>query len=599
MALTTVPPDELIGAEPPSSAAEPPPKVRRFARPSLGGGIMAVTILVLGAYVLVPIIILLVISFDTSPNIFIGAPHWGVTNWAHAWTGNDVLPALWHSFTIWFFVALISLPVGIGISLLLARTNLPFSRGIEFCFWIAYIFPPLSSAFGWIYLMDPDYGFLNKLVEHLPFVSHGPFNVFSVPGMVFVRLMSDGVAYFVILLTPAFRNMDGSMEEAGRVSGYSGLKTMLKVTTPMLIAPIVLVSSLQLIKIFQGFEVEYMLGSRFHYFVYSTLIYNQVRVEEVPNYSEAVVLASITLLILAIIIPLQHWVTNRRYVTTVTSSYKSGLLDIGRWRYAALAFVSLLVLLVTVVPTFVVILGSFMTRVGFFDLPKVWTTRHWQYVFDSPDFQSALQTTLILALVAALVSPLLFSLFAYLIVRTRLRGRTLLDTIIWSSAAMPGILLGLGLMLMFLLVPGLKGLFGTIWPLIIVMIVHGKNTGTNVIKGVMLQLGSSLEESARVSGAGWLRTYFRIVLPVMLPTMVLVGMLSFVGAANTTSSVILLASNDTTTLSILSLQLGSGDAGQVEAGGIISLIVMAMSLALALPARILANRISLKQNPHV
>ena len=111
---------------------------------------------------------------------------------------HGVLPALWHSFTIWFFVAIISLPVGIGIALLLARTNMPFSRGIEFCFWIAYIFPPLSSAFGWIYLMDPDYGFLNKLVEHIPGVSHGPFNVFSVPGMVFVRLMSDGIAYFVI-----------------------------------------------------------------------------------------------------------------------------------------------------------------------------------------------------------------------------------------------------------------------------------------------------------------------------------------------------------------------------------------------------------------
>jgi iron(III) transport system permease protein len=253
--------------------------------------------------------------------------------------------------------------------------------------------------------------------------------------------------------------------------------------------------------------------------------------------------------------------------------------------------------LVTVVPTFVVVLGSFMTRVGFFDIPQVWTLRHWQYVFDSPDFHAALQTTIVLALVAAFVSPLLFSLFAYLIVRTRLRGRVLLDTIIWSSAAMPGILLGLGLLLMFLLLPGLKTLFGTIWPLIIVVIVHGKNTGTNVIKGVMIQLGASLEESARVSGAGWVRTYFRIVLPVMLPTMVLVGMLSFVGAANTTSSIILLASQDTITLSILSLQIGSGDAGQIEAGGIISLIIMVMSLALALPARILAGRLSLKQSP--
>src|SRR5215475_11780750 len=162
MALTTLPHDELIAEPPPDDGAT---KVRRFGRFGLGGGVMAATMLVLGAYVMIPVVILLVISFNTAASIFVGPAEWGFANWAHAWTGNDVLPALYHSFTIWFWVALISLPVGVGISLLLARTNMPFSRGLEFCFWIAYIFPPLSSAFGCIYMMDPDYGFLNKLVE--------------------------------------------------------------------------------------------------------------------------------------------------------------------------------------------------------------------------------------------------------------------------------------------------------------------------------------------------------------------------------------------------------------------------------------------------
>jgi iron(III) transport system permease protein len=91
-----------------------------------------------------------------------------------------------------------------------------------------------------------------------------------------------------------------------------------------------------------------------------------------------------------------------------------------------------------------------------------------------------------------------------------------------------------------------------------------------------------------VSGAGWLRTYLRVVIPILRPTMVLVGMLSFVHAANTTASIILLASRETTTLSIMSLQLGAG--GRVEEGGIISLIIMALSLGLALPVRLIANR---------
>ena len=197
----------------------------------------------------------------------------------------------------------------------------------------------------------------------------------------------------------------------------------------------------------------------------------------------------------------------------------------------------------------------------------------------------ALVTTLVLALTAGICSPILFSIFAYLIVRTRLRGRAILDSIIWGSAGLPGILSGLGLLLMFLRVPGLTWLYGSIWALILVVILSGKTTGVNVMKGVFVQLGKDMEESARVAGAGWLRTYFRVVIPVLMPTMVLIGVLSFVTAAGATSSIILLASRDTYTLSLLVLQLADSAVGRREAAGIVSLMIMVMTLGVAWVAR--------------
>lgn len=161
---------------------------------------------------------------------------------------------------------------------------------------------------------------------------------------------------------------------------------------------------------------------------------------------------------------------------------------------------------------------------------------------------------------------------------------------------MPGILLGLGLLLMFLITPGLRWIFGTIWPLVIVVIVSGITTGVSVFKGVLVQLGNDLEEAGRVSGAGWLRTYFRIVIPVLMPTMVLIGMLNFVSAAGVTSSIILLASRDTKTLSILTLELAYGMAGRLEAAGIISLVIMVLTLGLALPMRALALRMGVRHD---
>ena len=101
---------------------------------------------------------------------------------------------------------------------------------------------------------------------------------------------------------------------------------------------------------------------------------------------------------------------------------------------------------------------------------------------------------MILAFTSAIGSPLIFSLLAYMLVRTRWTGRWLLDVIIWGSAGIPGIISGLGLLIMFLDTPGLSFLYGTIWALIIVVLVQGNTTGTNVFKGVLVQLGKDMEE---------------------------------------------------------------------------------------------------------
>ena len=140
-----------------------------------------------------------------------------------------------------------------------------------------------------------------------------------------------------------------------------------------------------------------------------------------------------------------------------------------------------------------------------------------------PVFIKALRTTLTLATTAALLSPLIFSVLAYILVRTRLPGRGVLDLMIWSAGAIPGILAGLGLLWVFIGTPGLNFLFGTIWALIIVVILQGKTTGVNIMKGVLVQVGADMEEAARVSGAGWIRTYFRIWLPLLMPTLILLG----------------------------------------------------------------------------
>ncbi|MDA1035631.1 MAG: ABC transporter permease subunit [Chloroflexi bacterium] len=557
----------------------------------MGTFIMVLVILSLSVYLILPMVVLFIFSFDVSRDAFVGPREWGLSNWTTGFKDPRILEALWNSFRVWFLVMIIAFPVSIAISLLLARTRLPFSHRIEFMFWVAFMFPGLASTVGWMMMLDPRVGFINVALTSLPFIDKGPFNIFSLEGIVFARLMADGIAYKVILFTPAFRNMDQAMEEAGRVSGASKVMTLLRVTLPVMAAPLILIFSLQLIRIFQGFEVEWLLGARWGFFVYSTLIY-QMTTQYM--YGPAVVLASMTLMIIGVIFPLQRWVTRRRHYTTITGSFKPGLLDLGKWKWPFFSGIVLLLLLLTALPILVLIVGSFMSFVGFFNATPTWTLDHWQRVFSDELFLTGLKTTLILATTAGLASPILFSIIAYLIVRSKWRLRSTLDSIIWISAAFPGILSALGLLVIFLSVPGLTWLYGSIWALILVVVISGNTTGTNIFKGVLVQLGADLEEAGRVSGAGWFKTYVRIVIPVLMPTMILIGMLNFISAASTTSSIILLSSRDTVTLSLLALEWASSDVGQIEASGIVNLVIMGLTMGLALIARAFGLRVGLK-----
>lgn len=564
-------------------------RTTRTARPKKGYFIMAAVLISLGFFLIWPVLLVLINSFNTAADWLVGPRVWGFDHWVAAFTKPGLLVTIWNSLMVWGLTAAISFPLGVAIAWILARTRIPFSPQLEFMFWLAYMVPALPVTIAWINLLDPQIGLINVFLMDIFGLYEGPFNIFSVEGIVWANLMGNGIVLKVMLLTPAFRNMDATMEEAARVGGASNLRTALVVTLPLMITPMVLVFALQLLRVFQSFETELLLGEPFGFYVYSTKIYTLIRTE-IPNYGEATALASITLLIIALIIPIQRWIIQRRRYTTITGSFKPGLIDLGIWNNVLFAAIITLILVLSVLPLLVLVAGSLMSRIGYFELG--WTLDHWHTVLNNPVFTDALKNTLIISVAAAIGSPLLFSVIAYILVRTRLPWRTGLDWIVWGSGAIPGIISGLGLLWLFLGTPGLSFLYGSIMALILVVVLQGNTTGVNILKGVFVQVGADMEEAARVSGAGWLRTYFRIWIPLLMPTLTLLAVLNFVSAAGVTSSIILLASADTMTLSLLALQLSTDLADQREAASIVSIFIIILTLGMAIPLRYLSKNVS-------
>jgi iron(III) transport system permease protein len=568
-----------------TSAPLTAPPSRRLQWPAAGTFVMMLLILFFGFYIIYPIALIFIQSFNAE-TVVLGKYELSLINWQKAFTEPGTLESLWNTVFVYVAYTAVAFPVAVLISWVLARTPIPFSRGLEFMFWVSFMLPGLTTTIGWTLLLDPYFGFINVAFKGLFGTDMVLFNIYSVEGIVFAHLMGNAISQKVMLLTPAFRNMNVALEEAGRVSGAGRLRTMLRITLPVMVPPMVVVLMLNTVRMFNSFEIEQILGTPIKFYVYSTRIFNLVREAEPPLYGEATALASLTLIIILLFIPLQRWLLARRQYTTISGSYKPGLIHLGVMQPVAFAFVAIVVALLTVVPVITLLGGSFMTRAGFFQATPTYTLAHWQTVFADPIFFRALGTTFIISISTAVVSPVLFSMVAYVLVRRAWRGRAVLDSIFWFSAGIPGMLSGLGLLWVILDTPGLNWLFGTIWILIIVAILQGKLTSIQMFKSTFLQIGQDMEEAARTSGAGWLYTYFRIWLPLIAPTLVLLGTLNFVLAAGATSSVILLASRDTVTLSLLALEYMTTNVGAArEVAGIISLVIVAMTAGIALVAR--------------
>lgn len=573
----------MAKAQPIGAAALPRPRVSPL---NWGLFLMIVLIGSMGFYILYPVILILINSFNVAT--IADPPAYGLQAWRDAFAERGIWMSLWNTIRVAFVNQALNFPLGVLVAWILARTNIPFSHGFEFCFWLAFMLPSLATTFGWILMLDPDTGLFNiYLKEWFGF----SFNIYSFWGIIWVHVVS-GIDSKVMLLTPAFRRMDASFEEASRMSGANNLLTMLRVTLPVMTPAIVVVFLLSLIRLFESFETELLLGIPWGFYVYSTKIVDLARMEP-PLVNQAAALGSIILLFMAIIVPLQRrLIHGGRQFTTVTGQFKAKIINLGVWRYPVFAFVVLVLLLALGIPILSVIGGSFMVRFGFFNLPRTWTLEYWALAINDPRLLQALKNTLIIAGSAAVVGPILFSLIAYVLVRTRLPGRSILDSICWLPSAIPGVLAGLGLMWMFLGTPVFRPLYGTLFLLMIASILGGVTLATQILKANFIQLGNELEEASRMSGAGFLRTYFKVVLPLMAQTMVIIGVLKFLFAARSASSIILLATSESRTLALLALDQIAG--GYREVASITVLLVIALTTGLALIARFFGFKVGIR-----
>jgi iron(III) transport system permease protein len=545
--------------------------------------VSVVVLAVLAVLSLAPVLFILVNSFNESrPG---EAAQFSLQGWRDAFSDPTTLDSIRYTF-----ILLVRHPIGLALGFLVAwtliRVRVPFAGFIELSFWLAYFLPHLPMAVSWIFLLDPNYGLINQFLLKPVGLS---LNIYSLFGITWAHITTSTIPIMLILLAPMIKQTDAALEEAARVSGASAWYTFRRILVPILAPGLLAVFIVSIIRGLEAIQIELLLGIPAKIYVYATRIYDLVRWEP-AQWPPAMALSTLFLGILFVLAMFYSRFTAHRQFATLTGKTSFRQMDIGPWRWVIAAALLLYVAITVYLPLAVLALGSFMRVFGFFNVANPFSTVHWARVLSNLDFEAAVRTSLTLGVGVALLGIILYGLLAYLLVKTPMPGKTAASVLVWLPWGIPGLLIGLAFLWLFLSTPLLWPIYGTVFSLIIVLLVQEMPIGVHLARSAFIQVGNELEEAARISGASWFQTYRRIMLPLVTPMLVSIFIIVFMAAVRAIDSVILLGSSTTRPLSLLMMEYSL--AGNMESAAIVGIVISAIALVLGVVSRRFGSRLS-------
>jgi len=508
--------------ETPTEATRNHAKRRRFAF-TPESVTMAVCALLAVGLILYPLARLLWASFFADVR-FGDESYFTLENYRFLVENAPLRSALVVTFVLSIAATLISVVVGSALAWAVTRTNMPWGSGLEPLNIVPFFLSPYVGAISWTALAAPNVGILNKFLMPIFGLTQPFFNVYSIPGMIWIMSLFY-IPSVYIFVVGSFRNMDPALEEAARMSGASNWRVVRHITFPLVIPAVLSGGLLALVTSAGSPDVPLALGKPVGLDTLATLIFDN-RQNYPPLYNLSAAMGTILLAIALAGVYVQRAIIKpRSYVTITGRGYRTGVVDLGRWRYVALGFNVLYLLAALAVPILSLLLMSLSKYWSGTFNPQLFTVANYSYVlFDFPVTKVALQNSLILAVVGATLSVALCVVLSYTIYRGRTFGRGALDFVVMLPMAVPAIVMAMALLLVWVRTP----LYGTLLILLVAYVTRYMPVAQRNISAALLSVSPDLEESARLSGASWFRTILYIVVPLLKPGIAAAWLLLFI-----------------------------------------------------------------------
>lgn len=440
-----------------------------------------------------------------------------------------------------------ALAIGTFLAWVSVRTTTPLRRWMTPVMAVILVMPSLFYGLGWYLVVNGNAAPVNILLRSWFGITGSPLG--SGWTIMIVVVIGYVIPVGYLFMVGPMARMDAALDDAARMSGASRASAFFTVTLPLLRPTMFGVFVLMTSYGFSAFELPLLFGIQANIHVFSTAVYTTLTGQDaIPNYAGASTLSLILMALVAGLVVIRSlFLGDRRYATITGKGFRPEPKDYGRIQWAFLAVFLVAVCWAGVIPLVQMIIGSFQPLFG---LSLGFTTANYEAVLADRRTGSTIALTLVLAALGGFLAACVALVMSHMANRGGRFARFVAALVSWAPVAIPGVLLGLALITAYLPVPGLRSLIGTPIMLLLGFIVVVTPIATRAIEGGVLQISAELEESARISGASRISTFFTVVVPLVLPSFLAGWFIAGIGVAGNLSLPVLLSSPTMQTVAV-------------------------------------------------
>ncbi len=511
------------------------------------------------------------------------APLWKVLNAASTWR------ALWHSLYTSGLGMLIALVLGSLFAFVITLTDIRGKAWLVFCFMLPMMIPPQVTALSWLQLFGPASPLLKSIGMAPPLGSPQP--LYSAEGIALLLGIQSAPLVFLALRT-SLMSLPRELVEAARISGARQGQVWGHIILPVTRHGLIAGAAMAFISSLGNFGIPAMLGIPAGYYVLPTLIYQRM-----ANFGTGVLaeMAALSLLIgvlaLAGVALQQYWMNRSRFGLGGHGG-RAHDFSLGRWRTGVTTLLVMVLLLILVAPLLALVVSSLVPAMGVpLSLDTITLNAYHEVIGRQGATWRAVRNSFWLAGGAALVLMLCSLPLAYRLQRLPPRLQQLTLSVIELPYALPGVVLAIACILLFVRpLPLINlALYGTLGLIFVAYLARFLVVCLKPVSASLAQLDPSLEEAAQLAGAGPWRRLATIVMPLIAPSLFAGGLLVFLLAVNELTVSALLWSAGNETLGVLIFNLDEG--GESVLASAVAVLVVAMVATLMLLLSLMAPRL--------